>query len=82
MPAPERRWPRTRAFWPALASFGRGGLVATALGLGLCWSSPAHAAPGQGLRLGGIEPQGPATRAVTALYHNPAMLAAIPGIAV
>ncbi|MEM9458259.1 MAG: hypothetical protein AAGF11_29050 [Myxococcota bacterium] len=45
-------------------------------------SITAHAAPGQGLRLGGIEPQGPASRAVTALHHNPAMLAAIPGTAV
>ncbi|MCH9688498.1 MAG: hypothetical protein K0V04_44115 [Deltaproteobacteria bacterium] len=42
----------------------------------------ALGAPGQGLRLGGIEPQGPASRAVTALHHNPAMLAAIPGTAV
>ncbi|MEM7158252.1 MAG: hypothetical protein AAF799_35760 [Myxococcota bacterium] len=82
MPAPERRWPRTRALWPALASFGARGLPVAALGLGLCWSSTAAAAPGQGLRLGGIEPQGPATRAVTGLYHNPAMLAAIPGTAV
>lgn len=48
------------------------------------WSIPseAKAAPGQGLRLGGIESQGPASRAVTALHHNPAMLAAIPGTAV
>ncbi len=45
------------------------------------WAS-AQAAPGQAVRLGGIEPQGPATRAVTALHHNPAMLAAIPGTAV
>ncbi|MEX1363823.1 MAG: hypothetical protein AB1Z98_11895, partial [Nannocystaceae bacterium] len=42
----------------------------------------AAAAPGQGLRLGGVEAQGPASRAVTALHHNPAMLAAIPGTAV
>lgn len=52
------------------------------VGLGLYAAHPAHAAPGQGLRLGGIEPQGPASRAVTALHHNPAMLAAIPGTAV
>ncbi len=51
------------------------------LATGLAISSTAEAAPGQGLRLGGIEPQGPASRAVTALHHNPAMLAAIPGSA-
>ncbi|MCX4242341.1 hypothetical protein [Paraliomyxa miuraensis] len=50
----------------------------------MAWAIPgsASAAPGQGLRLGGIEPQGPASRAVTAIHHNPAMLAAIPGTAV
>jgi hypothetical protein len=59
------------------------GLVAaSALALGLMVCRAAQAAPGQGLRLGGIEQQGPASRAVTALHHNPAMLAAIPGTAV
>ncbi len=42
----------------------------------------AHAAPGQAIRLGGVEAQGPATRAVTAIHHNPAMLAALGGTAV
>ena len=41
----------------------------------------ATATPGQAVRLGGIELQGPATRAVTALHHNPAMLAAMAGTA-
>jgi hypothetical protein len=33
------------------------------------------------VRLGGVELQGPASRAVTALHHNPAMLAAMAGSA-
>lgn len=37
----------------------------------------AHAYPGQAVRLGGIGPQGPASRSVTALHHNPAMLATL-----
>ncbi|MCA9650447.1 MAG: hypothetical protein KC501_11100 [Myxococcales bacterium] len=53
-----------------------------ALWAGLGTATAAQAAPGQGLRLGGVESQGPASRAVTALYHNPAMLAALPGTAV
>jgi hypothetical protein len=56
--------------------------LALGLTLGLTISGAAQAAPGQAQRLGGIEPQGPASRAVTALHHNPAMLAAIPGTAV
>jgi len=44
-------------------------------------SARVAAAPGQGLRLGGIEAQGPASRAVTAIHHNPAMLAALKGTA-
>lgn len=45
-------------------------------------TSPATvaAAPGQAQRLGGAEPQGPATRALTALHHNPAMLAGMRGL--
>lgn len=35
----------------------------------------AAAVPGQALRLGGVRGQGPASTAVTALHHNPAMLA-------
>jgi len=38
----------------------------------------AAATPTQN-RLGGAESQGPATRALTALHHNPAMLAGMPG---
>lgn len=38
----------------------------------------AAATPTQ-TRLGGAEAQGPATRALTALHHNPAMLAGLPG---
>jgi hypothetical protein len=46
------------------------------------FSSPQAAAePGQAIRLGGVEAQGPATRAVTALHHNPAMLGALRGSA-
>jgi hypothetical protein len=37
------------------------------------------AAPETGARLGVAEAQGPATRALTAIYHNPAMLAGMPG---
>ena len=61
-----------------------GASLAASVGLwvGLAIPGTAAVAPGQGLRLGGIEPQGPASRAVTALHHNPAMLAAIPGMAV
>ena len=43
------------------------------------WSGAASAAPGQASRLGGIGPQGPAALAVSALHHNPAMLAALRG---
>lgn len=56
--------------------------AASAIAAALTIPGVAQAAPGQGLRLGGIEPQGPASRAVTALHHNPAMLAAIPGTAI
>lgn len=53
-----------------------------ALGVwGLLDPADLLAAPDQGLRLGGIEPQGPASRAVTAIHHNPAMLAALKGTA-
>jgi hypothetical protein len=51
------------------------------VGLALLWPSLAVATPGQAVRLGGIELQGPASRAVTALHHNPAMLAAMAGTA-
>lgn len=68
--------PRLSRWWPSA------GLPGAALVMGLAISGSAEAAPGQGLRLGGIDQQGPASRAVTALHHNPAMLAAIPGTAV
>lgn len=45
----------------------------------MSWASPALAAPGEAVRLGGVEAQGPATRAITALHHNPAMLGALGG---
>ncbi len=38
-----------------------------------------HATPGVGTRLGVAEAQGPAARSLTALHHNPAMLAGMPG---
>jgi hypothetical protein len=50
---------------------------ALALGSLLGIGSTAHAAPGVAERLGGIESQGPATRSVTGLFFNPAMLAAM-----
>jgi hypothetical protein len=51
------------------------------LGLGLL-AAPrlASAAPGVANRLGGANAQGPATRSVTGIYHNPAMLGMIPGL--
>ncbi len=66
---------------PAWCSVDRLGAASVMAAAWLAIPSVVSAAPGQGLRLGGIDPQGPATRAVTALHHNPAMLAAIPGTA-
>ncbi len=40
----------------------------------------AAAAPGVANRLAGADAQGPATRSVTGIYHNPAMLGALPGL--
>lgn len=51
--------------------------LAVAFALFGMWPSVSRGAPGQAIRLGGSEAQGPATRAVTALHHNPAMLAAM-----
>lgn len=74
-PLPLRsRWLRPRG--------GPACLLGAGLLAGATIPATAAAVPGQGLRLGGIEPQGPASRAVTALHHNPAMLAAIPGTAI
>lgn len=52
-------------------------LAASAWALAIGLPSVAAAAPGVASRLGGIEPSGPASRAVTGLHHNPAMLAAM-----
>lgn len=49
------------------------GLPVLLAGLGV------HAAPGTSTRLGVAEAQGPAARSLTALHHNPAMLAGMPG---
>lgn len=51
---------------------------AVALG-GVLWPELAAAAPGVANRLGGANAQGPATSSVTGIYHNPAMLGAVPG---
>ncbi|MCA9696614.1 MAG: hypothetical protein KC431_03730, partial [Myxococcales bacterium] len=40
----------------------------------------AAAAPGVANRLSGAHAQGPATASVTGIYHNPAMLGALPGL--
>ncbi len=53
-----------------------GALLGVLLGATPCVEEAA-AFPGQALRLGGIRPQGPATRSVTAMHHNPAMLATL-----
>ena len=58
---------------------GRAPAAALSAALVLLSGAPAAAFPGQELRLGGGEAQGPATRALTAVHHNPAMLAATPG---
>lgn len=50
--------------------------AATALAL---TTRAASAAPGTTTRLGVAEAQGPAARSLTALHHNPAMLAGMPG---
>lgn len=52
------------------------------MALGWLWSASAAGYPGEAKRLGGAEAQGAATRAVTAIHHNPAMLAAMPGLRV
>jgi len=71
-PAPERRTRGT----PIHAQ-----ILATIAACAIC-ALPhlARAAPGQAPRLGGPEAQGPATRALTALHHNPAMLAGLRGL--
>lgn len=42
--------------------------------------SLAWANPGTGRHLAGVEEQGPASKSLTALHHNPAMLARLPGL--
>ena len=46
---------------------------------GVLWPGSASAAPGIANRLAGANAQGPATSSVTGIYHNPAMLGAVPG---
>lgn len=57
-------------------------VITGALGIVAVPRSAAAAPPGHTTRLGGIEPQGPATAAVTGLHYNPAMLATLGGTAV
>jgi opacity protein-like surface antigen len=54
-------------------------LVIAATLAAVSWPSVAAAAPGVANRLGGANAQGPATSSVTSIYHNPAMLGAVPG---
>lgn len=67
---PRRRRGPARRRWAGWIA-GLAGLVAVAM------PAVAGAAPGVASRLGGIEPAGPASRSVTGLHHNPAMLAAM-----
>lgn len=68
---------------PDLLHVHRGVTWGLGCALGLLGApSITAAAPDQGARLGGVEAQGPAVRAVTAIHHNPAMLAALKGTAV
>ncbi|NVB42056.1 hypothetical protein G6O69_29800 [Pseudenhygromyxa sp. WMMC2535] len=67
---------------PAGAKAPRCSLVpALALGATI-WTIPAlaEASPGVANRLSGAHAQGPATASVTGIYHNPAMLGALPGL--
>lgn len=57
------------------------GAAALVCGGAFAWPGAASAAPGHATRLGGVGPQGPAALAVSALHHNPAMLAALRGTA-
>ncbi len=67
-----RRDGRSRAPWALASALGLAGWMIPAL---------AGATPGRAARLGGVQAQGPATRSVTAIHHNPAMLGAIRGFA-
>lgn len=72
----------SRRAWSRVVRIARSVVPAALAAAGFAvWSPPVAAAPGQAVRLGGIELQGPASRAVTALHHNPAMLAAMGGSA-
>jgi opacity protein-like surface antigen len=53
--------------------------IAGLLCLAVLWPRAAEASPGTANRLGGANAQGPATASVTGIYHNPAMLGAVPG---
>ncbi len=66
---------RARPLQPSLtpaAWLGAAWLVTVAAAPTTAW-----AAPGTADRLGGVESQGPATRSLTAVHHNPAMLGAL-----
>ena len=63
-------WPRGPGIFALAALSGLLAVMAPA---------SAGAAPGQTTRLSVAEAQGPATRGLTALHHNPAMLAGMPG---
>lgn len=69
-----------RSASPACLQVQRGVVIA-AISACLAGMAPgtARAAPGQTTRLSVAESQGPATRGLTALHHNPAMLAGMPG---
>jgi hypothetical protein len=75
--------PRTaaRALGRSTRSLGIGAAAILVPAVLLVAPAMARAAPGQATRLGGISPQGPASYAVSALHHNPAMLAALRGTA-
>jgi opacity protein-like surface antigen len=61
-------------------SHGRPGEIGLLLAIALLGvPNVAAAAPGVANRLGGANAQGPATSSVTGIYHNPAMLGAVPG---
>jgi hypothetical protein len=70
-----RRGPRRSG--PARASFTE--IVLFAAIASLAAARPAAAGPGVANRLAGGSAQGPASSSVTGIYHNPAMLGALPG---
>lgn len=80
-PQGPQKGPNTGAYrgdWRARRAYAGITLLAP-LGLLLAWPQVSRAGPGQADRLAGAEAQGPATRSVTAMHHNPAMLGALSG---